>query len=149
MNSLFWSRAHGGATHFPIALILGATLFDLLAFFSPRSAKRREFNAIGYWLVILGALGSFGAVFTGLALSKWTVGGTGLILRHHLFVWPAFTVDRRRGHLAFGGRPATIPARLRHLPVRDERGLRAHRRRRILRRRTAPGSVTAEITVAQ
>ena len=35
MNSLFWSRAHGVATHFPIALILGATLFDLLAFFSP------------------------------------------------------------------------------------------------------------------
>jgi uncharacterized membrane protein len=91
MNSLFWSRAHGGATHLPIALILGATLFDLLAFFSPRSATRREFNAIGYWLVILGALGSFGAVFTGLALSKWTIGGTGLILRHHLFVWPAFT----------------------------------------------------------
>ena len=90
MNSLFWSRAHGGATHFPIALILGATLFDLLAFFSPNLAKRREFSTIGYWLVILGALGSFGAVFTGLALSKWTIGGTGLMLRHHLFVWPAF-----------------------------------------------------------
>jgi uncharacterized membrane protein len=92
MNSLFWSRAHGGATHFPIALILGAALFDLLAFFLPRSTRRRDFSAIGYWLVILGALGSFGAVFTGLALTHWTIAGTGLILRHHLFVWPAFAL---------------------------------------------------------
>ena len=108
MNSLFWSRAHGGATHFPIVLILGATLFDLLAFFSPPSATRREFNAIGYWLVILGALGSFGAVFTGLALSKWTVGGTGLILRHHLFVWPAFTaiVGAATWRLVVGRQPS-------------------------------------------
>jgi uncharacterized membrane protein len=92
MDSLFWSRAHGGATHFPIALILGAALFDLLAFFLPRSPKRRDFSAIGYWLVILGALGSFGAVFTGLALTHGTIAGTGLILRHHLFVWPAFAL---------------------------------------------------------
>jgi hypothetical protein len=27
-----------------------------------------------------------------LALSKWKVGGTGLLLRHHLFVWPAFAL---------------------------------------------------------
>ena len=92
MNSLFWSRVHGGATHFPIALILGAAFFDLLAFFLPPSPKRRDFSAIGYWLVILGALGSFGAVFSGLALSKWTIGGSGLILQHHLFVWPAFAL---------------------------------------------------------
>jgi uncharacterized membrane protein len=108
MNSLFWSRAHGLATHFPIALILGATLFDLLAFFSPRSATRREFNAIGYWLVILGALGSFGAVFTGLALSNWTIAGTGLILQHHLFVWPAFTaiVGAATWRLVVGQQPS-------------------------------------------
>jgi len=47
MNSLFWSRAHGGATHFPIALILGAALFDLLAFYLPQSRKHRDFSAIG------------------------------------------------------------------------------------------------------
>ena len=92
MNSLFWSRAHGGATHFPIALILGAAFFDLLAFCLPRSPNRRDFSVIGYWLVILGALGCFGAVFTGLALSKWTIAGTGLLLRHHLFVWPTFAL---------------------------------------------------------
>ncbi len=92
MNSLFWSRAHGAATHFPIALVLGAAFFDLLAFLLPRSRKGRDFRAIGYWLVILGAISSFAAVFTGLALTNWTVAGTGLILRHHLFVWPAFTL---------------------------------------------------------
>jgi uncharacterized membrane protein len=92
MNSLFWSRMHGGATHFPIALIFAAAFFDALGFFWRKSSRRREFSVLGYWLVILGALGSFGAVFSGLALSKWTIGGTGLVLRHHLFVWPAFAL---------------------------------------------------------
>jgi uncharacterized membrane protein len=47
---------------------------------------------MGYWLVILGALGSFGAVFSGLVLSKGVLGGTGAVLRHHYFVWPAFVL---------------------------------------------------------
>jgi len=42
--------------------------------------------------MIFGALGSLGAVFSGLALSKWKIGGTGLLLRHHLLVWPAFAL---------------------------------------------------------
>src|SRR6478672_4336909 len=92
MNSLFWSRVHGGATHFPIALIFSAAFFDALGFFWPKSSRRREFAVLGYWLVILGALGSFGAVFSGLALSKWIIGGTGQLLHHHLFVWPAFAL---------------------------------------------------------
>jgi uncharacterized membrane protein len=92
MNSLFWERAHGGLTHLPIALIFAAAFFDALAFFYRHSPRRNEFKAIGYWLVIFGALGTFGAVFSGLALSKWTIGGTGTVLRHHLFVWPAFAL---------------------------------------------------------
>ena len=92
MNSLFWSRLHGGATHFPIALVFGAALFDILSFVYRGSRRRRDFGVIGFWLVILGALGSFGAVFSGLALSKWQIGGTGQLLRHHLFVWPAFAL---------------------------------------------------------
>jgi len=90
MNSLFWERAHGGLTHFPIALIFVATLFDILSFFRDRSSKRRDFNAIGYWLIILAGIGAIGAVFSGLALSKWQVVGTGLVRLHHLFVWPSF-----------------------------------------------------------
>lgn len=92
MNSLFWSRLHGGATHFPIALIIGAALFDSLSLVWRGSGRRRDFAVLGYWLVTLGALGSLAAVFSGLALSKWEIGGTGALLRHHLFVWPAFTL---------------------------------------------------------
>src|SRR5690348_6022070 len=92
MNSLFWERAHGGLTHFPIALIFVATLFDLLWFLPDRSGKRRYFNAIGYWLVVLAAVGAIAAAFSGLALSKWQVTGTGLVRLHHLFVWPALVL---------------------------------------------------------
>lgn len=90
MNSLFWERAHGGFTHLPIALNFAAAFFDALAFFCRRSSRRREFKALGYWLVIIGALGSFGAVFSGLILTKGVIGGTGAVLLHHYFVWPAF-----------------------------------------------------------
>jgi mono/diheme cytochrome c family protein len=90
MNSLFWERAHGGLTHFPIALIFVATFFDLLSLVRDRSSKGRDFKAIGYWLLILAALGAIAAVFSGLGLSKWKIMGTGLMRLHHLFVWPAF-----------------------------------------------------------
>ena len=101
MNSLFWERAHGGLTHLPIALIFAAAFFDALAFFCRRSPKRGDFKAIGYWLVIVGALGSFGAVFSGLVLSKGTIGGTGAVLRHHLFCLASFHSDCR--HWRHGG----------------------------------------------
>ena len=92
MGSLFWSRVHGGVTHFPIALLFGAALFDALTLVRPESVKKSEFAIVGYWLVILAAAGATAAVLSGLALSKWNVGGTGSVLRHHLFVWPAFAL---------------------------------------------------------
>lgn len=93
MSALFWERFHGGATHFPIVLVLGSALFEAVAFFVPRAgSKEREFSRAGYWLVLLGAAGSIGAVFSGLALSRWSVAGTGSLLRHHLFVWPVFAL---------------------------------------------------------
>jgi uncharacterized membrane protein len=92
MNSLFWERAHGGVTHFPIALIFVATLFDVIWFVRSRSSKSRDFRAIGYWLTILAGVGTTGAVFSGLALSRWKVIGTGLMRLHHLFVWPSFAL---------------------------------------------------------
>lgn len=92
MNPLFLSRVHGGATHFPIALVFAAALFDALGFFLNERQARRQFRAVGYWLALLGALSSFGAVFSGLLLSNWKIAGSGLLLRHHLFVWPAFAL---------------------------------------------------------
>ena len=90
MDSLFWSRLHGGATHFPIALIIAGMFFDALAFVMRASPRQADFATIGYWLVITGAVGSFGAVFSGLMLTHGVIGGSGTLLRHHLLVWPAF-----------------------------------------------------------
>jgi uncharacterized membrane protein len=92
MNSVLWSRLHGGATHFPIALLFASAFFDALSYLPRLSRKRGEFSATAYWLIILAALGSFGAVASGLVLSQGKIGGTGLLLRHHLFVWPAFAL---------------------------------------------------------
>ena len=92
MNSILWARLHGGATHFPVAFIFGAALFDAIGFFLRDSSKRRSFQTTGYWLLILTGLSSFGAVFSGLVLSKWNTGGTTLLSQHHLFVWPAFAL---------------------------------------------------------
>jgi len=79
---------HGGSTHFPIALVLVSLLFDMSGYVWPGEARRRELHTVGFYLILLGALSSFGAVFSGLAISKWTLIGTGLIAKHHLFVWP-------------------------------------------------------------
>jgi hypothetical protein len=139
----FWSRPRW-RDRFPIALILGATLFDLLASSAPLSdvARVQRHRLLARHP---GALGSFGAVFTGLALSKWTIGGRSH-LWHHLFVWPGVHRDRRRAiwRLVVG---RNLPARLAIYLLRWA-CLRAHRRRRILRRQSCSWvSDGAEITV--
>ena len=42
--------------------------------------------------IVLGALGSYAAVASGLIMTKWQVWGHGTLLRHHQFVWPAFAL---------------------------------------------------------
>jgi uncharacterized membrane protein len=84
---------HGGATHFPIALIMVSVLFDLVGFFvpdDPGKSRRPGFHAAGFYTLMLGALGSLGAVATGLVLSHGQLRGTGNLARHHTFLWPAF-----------------------------------------------------------
>ena len=90
MNSIFWSRMHGGVTHFPIALIFSAAFFETIGFLF--SSRQRDFRITGYWLLVFGGIGSFGAVVSGLTLSKWVISGKGLLFQHHLFVWPAFAL---------------------------------------------------------
>lgn len=90
MSSTRWMPLHGAVTHFPIAFIFGATLFEALAFLS--SARQRDFRIAGYWFLVLAGLGSFVAVFSGLVASKWNPCGKGLLLQHHLFAWPAFVL---------------------------------------------------------
>lgn len=90
MDQAFWIRVHGGSTHFPIALLMAATMFDLFGHVWPSEKRRGEFRSGGFYLIVCAALSSFGAVVSGLIISKWQIAGTGLTAKHHLFVWPAF-----------------------------------------------------------
>src|SRR5215831_8325335 len=80
MNSSLWVKMHGGTTHFPIALIMASALFDLASALVPDNqdrSRRVGFRAAGFYTLTLGALGSFGAVLSGLVLSHGQVWGRG------------------------------------------------------------------------
>ena len=81
---------HGGATHFPIALLVVSVVFDLAGFWCFSELRRREFHALGYYSLLIAAVVSPAAVLSGLALSRGQLLGTGALAMHHLFVWPAF-----------------------------------------------------------
>ena len=91
MDHSFFEKMHGGSTHFPIALIAASFLFDLLAYFF--KSKTQELRAAAYYSLLLGALGSIGAVITGLIITNWDTLGRGTLLFHHYFVWPAFALS--------------------------------------------------------
>jgi uncharacterized membrane protein len=90
MNQTFWARMHGGATHFPIALIMVSVLFDVAGFWWRDEARRREFYSVGFYSLLIAAAASPVAVLSGIALSKGMLLGTGMLALHHYFVWPAF-----------------------------------------------------------
>jgi len=81
---------HGGATHFPIALLLVSVLFDHAAVWWRDEMRRREFRALGFYSLLIAAGASPVAVISGIALSKGVLLGTGLLALHHYFIWPAF-----------------------------------------------------------
>ena len=90
MNNVFWARMHGGATHFPIALLMVSVVFDVAGFWWRSEVRRREFYALGFYSLLIAAAASPVAVLSGLALSRGQLLGTGALAMHHLFVWPAF-----------------------------------------------------------
>jgi uncharacterized membrane protein len=90
MNQTFWARLHGGATHFPIALLMVSVAFDHVAFWWRDEPRRRDFRALGFYSLLIAAAASPVAVLSGLALSRGIVLGTGLLALHHYFIWPAF-----------------------------------------------------------
>jgi uncharacterized membrane protein len=93
MDHSFWVKMHGGATHFPIALVVASTLFDLVGSLWPDNQEKTRqagFRAAGHYTLILAALASFGAVVSGLVISGWQLWGRGNLARHHTFLWPAF-----------------------------------------------------------
>ena len=90
MNN-FWVNAHGGSTHFPIALLFASLLFDVAGFtLHRRKIMSRDLHMAAFYAILLGALATFAAVLSGLIISNWQFAGAGTLARHHLFVWPAF-----------------------------------------------------------
>lgn len=92
-DQTFWLRMHGGATHFPIVLLFVSVLLDVLGLYCPDRNARRGLHAAGSLLASIAVLASFGAVASGLVISRWRTTGTGSLLRHHLFVWLGFAIS--------------------------------------------------------
>ena len=92
MNNLFWARMHGGATHFPIALLVVSVAFDAGGFWWRESSRQRDFHAVGFYSLLIAAAASPAAVLSGIVLSKGQFIGNGALARHHLFIWPAFSL---------------------------------------------------------
>jgi uncharacterized membrane protein len=87
-----WSKLHGAATHFPIALMLVSAFCDSASLLPWDAERRRSLRSAATITIVLGALGSYAAVVSGLVMTKWQVWGHGTLLRHHQFVWPAFAL---------------------------------------------------------
>ena len=91
LDPTLWPKLHGASVHFPIALAMAAAFFDGVGFVLPAASIRKaQLHAAGYFTIILGALGTFPAVLSGLVMTKGNVLGHDALLFHHLFVWPAF-----------------------------------------------------------
>src|SRR6266436_670300 len=93
MDNSLWVKMHGGTTHFPIALVMASALFDLAGLIVPENldkSRRAGLRAAGFYTIVLGSIGSVGAVVSGLVISHGQLWGQGNLARHHLFLWPAF-----------------------------------------------------------
>ena len=57
-----WPRLHAALNDLPIALLLTAVLFDLLAL----ATRRQSFRQVSFWTLVVGAVGGATAVLSGL-----------------------------------------------------------------------------------
>lgn len=93
MDREFWLRLHGASTHFPIVLFGVSVLFDSLGNFWPNDSRRSGLRSAGFFCALLGVVGAIGAVISGILISRGRMMGTGLLLRHHQFVWPGVAIS--------------------------------------------------------
>jgi uncharacterized membrane protein len=61
-----WPRLHAALNDLPTALLVTAVLFDLLAAIT----RRTIFRQVGFWLLMVGAVGGAAAVISGLQAQK-------------------------------------------------------------------------------
>ena len=92
MDNNFWLRLHGASTHFPIVLFAISVLFDSLGIFLPDKSKRSGLRSAGFFCALIALLASIVAVTSGLVISGGKIWGSGTLLRHHQFVWPALAL---------------------------------------------------------
>jgi uncharacterized membrane protein len=57
-----WPRLHAALNDLPIALLLTAVLFDVLAL----ATRRQSFRQVSFWTLVIGAVGGAAAVLSGL-----------------------------------------------------------------------------------
>lgn len=57
-----WPRLHAALNDLPIALLLTAVLFDVLAL----ATRRESFRQVSFWTLVIGAVGGAAAVLSGL-----------------------------------------------------------------------------------
>jgi uncharacterized membrane protein/cytochrome c2 len=61
MSSFPWLEAHGGVTHFPVALLVMALVFDL----GGAVFRKAEWKTVGFWLLVAGVVMAVPALFSG------------------------------------------------------------------------------------
>ena len=111
MDREFWLRLHGASTHFPIVLLGVSVLLDSLGVLWPNESKRCGLSTAGFFCALIAIVGSFGAVASGILISRGRLMGTGLLLRHHQFVWPGVAISvalvmwrlKSRDHISLRG----------------------------------------------
>jgi uncharacterized membrane protein len=91
-DSSIWSKLHGASTHFPIALMFVSVLCEGFSYFCKNHGVRQSYRFVATVAIVLGALGSYAAVITGLVFTRGQMWGHATMLRHHQFVWPAFAL---------------------------------------------------------
>ena len=93
IDPAIWAKLHGASTHFPVALAMTGAALEAAGFWAPeRWPQKARLQAAGGYSVMLGALGTFPAVLSGLFLTRGEALGHDELLFHHLFVWPAFAL---------------------------------------------------------
>lgn len=68
-----WLEAHGGITHFPVALLIASLVFDIGA----AVFRKPEWRTVGFWMLATGVVMALPALFTGWMTAR------------HLFSGPA------------------------------------------------------------
>ena len=70
-----WDKLHGAMTHFPIALLLFSTACDFVSVMFKGRSFARGLRFASFYGLAIAALASFGAVVSGIALTKGDMWG--------------------------------------------------------------------------